>query len=417
MIAVLWQLFWLFALLSMVAFGGGAGVIPDIQRAAVDVHHWLTAKEFLDLFAISRAAPGPGSMIAALVGQKAAGVAGAIVAFIAMFGPSSVVVFSSCPVLEPRRAKAVARRGGACPGTGRDRHDVRQRTRARPRHGARTVVVCDHRGQHVAGRVHLGPSDSAAGDRSLGLSAGRWLTPRCLRTRQPIEPGPSNCYSMVVDPVWYRARYRDVAASGVDPLRHFIDLGLRERRDPNRWFDGAWYAPPVRRTSPPPGHTRCCTTWPKVPRQGRDPHPRFDAGWYIGQHPEAAGNPLLFHLRVGAARGWLTERPVAIEDYLPSARTPFVAPPAVAVDVIVPVYRDLAVTRRCIGSVLADGDRSMGRVIVIDDRSPEPKLSAWLDRLAKSGAIVLLRNKRNLGFVASVNRGMRHAGQSTMSCC
>jgi chromate transporter len=87
------QLFWLFTLLSMVAFGGGAGVIPDIQRAAVNSYHWLTAKEFLDLFAISRAAPGPGSMIAVLVGQKAAGVAGAIVSFVAMFGPSSLVVY------------------------------------------------------------------------------------------------------------------------------------------------------------------------------------------------------------------------------------------------------------------------------------------------------------------------------------
>jgi chromate transporter len=93
MSATLLQLFWLFALLSMVAFGGGAGVIPDIQRAAVDTHHWLTAKEFLDLFAISRAAPGPGSMIAVLVGQKAAGVAGGAVSFLAMFGPSSVVVY------------------------------------------------------------------------------------------------------------------------------------------------------------------------------------------------------------------------------------------------------------------------------------------------------------------------------------
>lgn len=93
MIVTLVQLFWLFALLSMVAFGGGAGVIPDIQRGAVDLHHWLTDKEFLDLFAISRAAPGPGSMIAVLVGQKAAGVAGAAVSFAAMFGPSSLAVY------------------------------------------------------------------------------------------------------------------------------------------------------------------------------------------------------------------------------------------------------------------------------------------------------------------------------------
>ena len=94
MIVTLVQLFWLFALLSMVAFGGGAGVIPDIQRAAVETHHWLTAKEFLDLFAISRTAPGPGSMIAVLVGQKAAGIAGGVVSFIAMFGPSTLVVYA-----------------------------------------------------------------------------------------------------------------------------------------------------------------------------------------------------------------------------------------------------------------------------------------------------------------------------------
>ena len=34
-----------------------AGVIPDIQRAAVDTHQWMTAKEFLDLFAASYGIP------------------------------------------------------------------------------------------------------------------------------------------------------------------------------------------------------------------------------------------------------------------------------------------------------------------------------------------------------------------------
>lgn len=92
MIPTLWHLAGLFALLSMLAFGGGAGVVPDMQRAAVDTYHWMTAKEFLDLFAISRAAPGPGSMIAVLIGQKAAGLAGAAVAFVAMFGPSCLIV-------------------------------------------------------------------------------------------------------------------------------------------------------------------------------------------------------------------------------------------------------------------------------------------------------------------------------------
>ena len=92
MIATLLQLAGLFAVLSMLAFGGGAGVVPDMQRAAVDTHHWMTAKEFLDMFAISRAAPGPGSMIAVMIGHKAAGLAGAAVSFVAMFAPSCLVV-------------------------------------------------------------------------------------------------------------------------------------------------------------------------------------------------------------------------------------------------------------------------------------------------------------------------------------
>jgi chromate transporter len=90
--SVLLQLILLFGGLSMLAVGGGAGVIPDMQRAAVDRYHWLTAAEFLDMFAISRAAPGPGSLIVVLIGLKAAGWAGAAVSFAAMFAPSCLAV-------------------------------------------------------------------------------------------------------------------------------------------------------------------------------------------------------------------------------------------------------------------------------------------------------------------------------------
>ena len=89
---VLLRLALLFAGLSMLAFGGGTGVIPDMQRATVDHYHWVTSRQFLDFFAIARAAPGPGSLIVVLIGLKAAGLAGAAVAFVAMFGPSCLAV-------------------------------------------------------------------------------------------------------------------------------------------------------------------------------------------------------------------------------------------------------------------------------------------------------------------------------------
>ncbi len=93
MIVVLARIAGLFAMLSLLAFGGGAGVIPEMQHAVVDVHHWMTGPQFLALFALSRAAPGPGSLLVVLIGQKAAGFLGGLVAGVAMFGPSSVLAY------------------------------------------------------------------------------------------------------------------------------------------------------------------------------------------------------------------------------------------------------------------------------------------------------------------------------------
>lgn len=76
------------------------------------------------------------------------------------------------------------------------------------------------------------------------------------------------------------------------------------------------------------------------------------------------------------------------------------------VDIIVPVYRDLDATRRCVESVIANTGGDRHRIILVDDASPEPELSAWCAQLAESGAVQLLRNAENRGFVASVNRGM-----------
>jgi chromate transporter len=91
-VSALLTLLLLFGSLSLLAFGGGNAVMASIQTAAVDRHGWMTTDQFVDLFALSRAAPGPGSLIVALVGQKAAGLAGAVVACLAMYLPSSALV-------------------------------------------------------------------------------------------------------------------------------------------------------------------------------------------------------------------------------------------------------------------------------------------------------------------------------------
>ncbi len=84
-----------------------------------------------------------------------------------------------------------------------------------------------------------------------------------------------------------------------------------------------------------------------------------------------------------------------------------ITPPQHPVDIIVPVYRGLADTRLCIDSVLASTNQSPWRLVIINDASPEPEVTAWLrERAAQDSRITLLENRDNLGFVGTVNRGM-----------
>lgn len=83
-----------FLILSLMAFGGANAVIPEMQRQAVEVQHWMTGTQFAALFAIAQAAPGPNVMVVTLVGWQVAGLLGAIVATAAMMGPSWVVTFA-----------------------------------------------------------------------------------------------------------------------------------------------------------------------------------------------------------------------------------------------------------------------------------------------------------------------------------
>jgi chromate transporter len=92
--SALLQLLLLFGPLSLLSIGGGPSIIADIQHQTVDVHHWLTQAEFSDDYAIARAAPGPNALIVTLVGWQVAGLAGALVASLAIFMPSSILFYA-----------------------------------------------------------------------------------------------------------------------------------------------------------------------------------------------------------------------------------------------------------------------------------------------------------------------------------
>ncbi len=86
-------LFSVFAPLSIVTVGGGQSIIADLQRQVVDVHHWMTHAQFVSDFAIARLAPGPGSLLATLIGWQVGGIQGAVVATLALFGPTAFMMY------------------------------------------------------------------------------------------------------------------------------------------------------------------------------------------------------------------------------------------------------------------------------------------------------------------------------------
>ena len=82
-----------FMMLSLISVGGMPSVLPELQRYVVDVKGWITAEDFIQLFAVGQAAPGPNVLIASLIGWKVAGLGGALLALAAMCGPAAVLAW------------------------------------------------------------------------------------------------------------------------------------------------------------------------------------------------------------------------------------------------------------------------------------------------------------------------------------
>jgi GT2 family glycosyltransferase/glycosyltransferase involved in cell wall biosynthesis len=75
-----------------------------------------------------------------------------------------------------------------------------------------------------------------------------------------------------------------------------------------------------------------------------------------------------------------------------------------SIDVIVPAYRNLDATRRCIESILGSTSRSPFELVVINDATPEPELARFLRELKERGSATLIEQPSRLGYAAAVNR-------------
>ena len=89
-------------------FGGGYVLIPLIQDSVTKQHGWVTQQQFLDGVALGQATPGPIIITATFVGYAAGGLAGAVVATVAVFAPAFVFAIGVGSFLDRVRSWNVA---------------------------------------------------------------------------------------------------------------------------------------------------------------------------------------------------------------------------------------------------------------------------------------------------------------------
>jgi CDP-glycerol glycerophosphotransferase (TagB/SpsB family) len=124
--------------------------------------------------------------------------------------------------------------------------------------------------------------------------------------------------SETFDAQYYLEQYPDVAASGIDPLVHYVRHGYSEGRNPCSHFDSHYYLttnPDVAKAGINPLLHFCDVGWKEL----RKPAPDFDVWWYWSTYLEPASdkvNPLAHYVRHGRASGFLPRPvgPFAIND-------------------------------------------------------------------------------------------------------
>ena len=120
--------------------------------------------------------------------------------------------------------------------------------------------------------------------------------------------------------------------------------------------------------------------------------------------------PLLWSKNVQARPRYQPRKPADLSKA--GALTSHAAAIRAPVTVIVPVYDGLKPTERCIDSLFADMTTvTPYRVVLVDDKGPDPRIAVLLERALKRGLmlgrdVTLLRNAANLGFIGSVNAAL-----------
>jgi chromate transporter len=90
--------------IDLFAFGGGFGSVPLMLHEIVDIRKWIDSKTFMDGIALGQVTPGPIVITATFVGYLMYGFYGAIMATVAVFTPSFLILVSVTPFFDRLKA-------------------------------------------------------------------------------------------------------------------------------------------------------------------------------------------------------------------------------------------------------------------------------------------------------------------------
>ena len=95
------SLFFTFAKIGAMTFGGGYAMLPILQREIVENKKWATDEELMDYFAIGQCTPGVIAVnTATFIGKKQAGVLGGVVSTLGVVFPALILITALAGVIE-----------------------------------------------------------------------------------------------------------------------------------------------------------------------------------------------------------------------------------------------------------------------------------------------------------------------------
>lgn len=249
----------------------------------------------------------------------------------------------------------------------------------------------------------------AVGD-ALGLSPSPLFDPEYIDTHWGAEAPSINrmlYYGLAArrrkltpspwfDRDYYLSCNPDVAKSGMDPLAHFLRYGVSEHRSPVAGVD-------LRRIAAENPALR-------VAKRRTQLLQLLVAGKLTQGHPTLARHASEDGQAEPAPQEF-DDAPGAAFDLLDpdswSQLTPRGAVDCATVDVLVPVYAGAHETLRCLWSVLTAPVTTAFELVVINDAGPDAQLNGVLRTLAQRNLFAFQQHRHNLGFVKTVNEGLR----------